>query len=405
MKNNALQVIPGGVAAPRGFLAAGVSAGIKYKEKKDLALIFSEVVASAAGLFTTNRVKAAPLLVTMPRVKNGVAQAILANSGNANACTGEQGLQDALAMAAEAARWLQIPPAYVLVGSTGVIGQPLPMEKVLPGIAAAAAGLSKDGGPAAAEAILTTDTEPKEIAVRFSLGGREAAAGAIAKGAGMIHPNLATMLCFLTTDAAVSAKCLRDILRYAAERSFNMVTIDGDTSTNDMVLALANGRAGNPPITEENEDYYLLREKITQICVHLAKAIARDGEGATKLLAVEVINAPTENDARLAARTIARSNLVKAAIFGQDANWGRILCAAGYSGARFDPERVDIFLNGLPVTRNGNPLPFCEEEATRALGAETVQIVVDFKAGLHRATAWGCDLTYDYVRINAHYRT
>lgn len=405
MKNNDLQVIPGGVAAPRGFLAAGVSAGIKYKEKKDIALIFSEVIASAAGLFTTNRVKAAPLLVTMPRVKNGVAQAILANSGNANACNGEQGLQDALAMAAEAARRLQIPPAYVLVGSTGVIGQPLPMEKVLPGIAAAAAGLSKDGGPAAAEAIMTTDTEPKEIAVRFSLGGKEATAGAIAKGAGMIHPNLATMLCFLTTDAAVSAKCLQDILRYAVERSFNMVTIDGDTSTNDMVLALANGRAGNPPITGENEHYYILREKITRICVHLAKAIARDGEGATRLLEVQVINAPTENDARLAARAIARSNLVKTAVFGQDANWGRILCAAGYSGAEFDPHRVDIFLNGIQVARDGCALPFPEEAAVHALAAGTVQILLDLKTGPHRATAWGCDLTYDYVRINAHYRT
>ncbi|MEW6425919.1 MAG: bifunctional ornithine acetyltransferase/N-acetylglutamate synthase, partial [Bacillota bacterium] len=254
MKDNVLKVIPGGVAAPQGFLAAGVSAAIKHKEKKDVALIFSEVPASAAGLFTTNRVKAAPLTVTIPRVKNGVAQAIVANSGNANACNGEQGLQDALAMAAEAARLLQIPPKHVLVASTGVIGQPLPMERVLPGIAAAVKNLSKDGGSAAAEAIMTTDTEPKEIAARFSLGGREVTAGAIVKGAGMIHPSLATMLCFLTTDAAVSAKCLQDILRYAVDRSFNMVTIDGDTSTNDMVLALANGRAGNPPITEENED-------------------------------------------------------------------------------------------------------------------------------------------------------
>jgi len=405
LKDNALKVIPGGVAAPQGFLAAGVSAGIKYKEKKDIALIFSEVVASAAGLFTTNRVKAAPLLVTIPRVKNGAAQAILANSGNANACTGEQGLQDALTTAAEAARLLKIPSESVLVASTGVIGQPLPMERVLPGIAAAAANLSKDGGPAAAEAIMTTDTEPKEIAVRFSLGDREAAAGAIAKGAGMIHPNLATMLCFLTTDAAVSAKCLQDILRYAVDRSFNMVTIDGDTSTNDMVLALANGRAGNPPITEENEDYCILREQITQICVHLAKAVARDGEGATKLLAVQVINAPTENDARLAARAIARSNLVKTAVFGQDANWGRILCAAGYSGAEFDPHRVDIFLNGIQVARDGCALPFPEEAAARALAAGTVEILVDLKTGPHRATAWGCDLTYDYVRINAHYRT
>jgi glutamate N-acetyltransferase/amino-acid N-acetyltransferase len=308
-------------------------------------------------------------------------------------------------MSAEAARLLKIPPEHVLVASTGVIGQFLPMERVFSGIAAAAATLSKDGSPKAAEAIMTTDAEPKEIAQRFFLSGKEVVTGAIAKGAGMIHPQLATMLCFLTTDASVSAKCLQDILRYAVERSFNMVTIDGDTSTNDMVLALANGKAGNPQITGENEDYYILREKITQICIHLAKTIARNGEGATKLLEVQVINAPTETSARQAARTIARSNLVKTAIFGQDANWGRILCAAGYSGAEFDPSQVNIFLNGVQVARDGCPSPFQEEEATLALAAERVQILVDLKTGAFHATAWGCDLTYDYVRINAHYRT
>ncbi|MGB9904282.1 MAG: bifunctional glutamate N-acetyltransferase/amino-acid acetyltransferase ArgJ, partial [Desulfotomaculales bacterium] len=303
------------------------------------------------------------------------------------------------------ARLLNISPGQVLVASTGVIGQPLPMERVLPGIAAAAAALSRDGGPAAAEAILTTDTEPKEVAVRFTLGEKEVRAGAIAKGSGMIHPDLATMLCFVTTDAAVTPECLQKILRHAVDRSFNMLTVDGDTSTNDTVLILANGMAGNPVITEENEDYRILRDQITGICVHLAKAIARDGEGATKLLEVRVVNAAAEKDARQAARAIARSNLVKAAVFGQDANWGRILCAAGYSGAEFDPEKVDIFLNGLPVARDGCPLPFSEEEASRALAAATVEILVDLKAGPFQATAWGCDLTYDYVRINAHYRT
>ncbi|MGQ9825171.1 MAG: bifunctional glutamate N-acetyltransferase/amino-acid acetyltransferase ArgJ [Desulfotomaculales bacterium] len=405
MADTASERIPGGVAAPRGFLAAGVSAGIKYKEKKDIALIFSAVPASAAGVFTTNRVKAAPVLLTMSRVAKGSAQAIVANSGNANACNGERGLQDARAMAEETARRLNISPGHVLVASTGVIGQPLPMERVLPGIAAAAAALSRDGGPAAAEAILTTDTEPKEVAVRFTLGEKEVRAGAIAKGSGMIHPELATMLCFVTTDAAVTPKCLQKILRHAVDRSFNMLTVDGDTSTNDTVLILANGMAGNSVIAEENEDYCILRDRITEICVHLARAIARDGEGATKLLEVRVVNAAAEKDARQAARTIARSNLVKAAVFGQDANWGRILCAAGYSGAEFDPEKVDIILNGLPVARNGCPLPFSEEEASRALAAATVEILVDLKAGPFRATAWGCDLTYDYVRINAHYRT
>ena len=405
MAGTACERISGGVAAPRGFLAAGVSAGIKYKEKKDIALIFSEVPASAAGLFTTNRVKAAPVLVTAIRVKNGMAQAILANSGNANACTGLQGLRDAAATADEAARLLKIPPEFVLVASTGVIGQPLPMERILPGIAAAAAALSRDGGPAAAEAILTTDTEPKEAAVRFTLGEKEVRAGAIAKGSGMIHPELATMLCFVTTDAAVTPKCLQKILRHAVDRSFNMLTVDGDTSTNDTVLVLANGMAGNPVIADEGEEYRVLRDRITELCIHLAKAIARDGEGATKLLEVRVVNAAAEKDARRAARAIARSNLVKAAVFGQDANWGRILCAAGYSGAEFDPEKVDIFLNGLPVARDGCPLPFSEEEASRALAAATVEILVDLKAGPFQATAWGCDLTYDYVRINAHYRT
>jgi glutamate N-acetyltransferase/amino-acid N-acetyltransferase len=405
LADTACERISGGVAAPRGFLAAGVSAGIKYKEKKDIALIFSEAPAAAAGVFTTNRVKAAPVLLSMARVAKGSAQAIVANSGNANACNGERGLQDARAMAEETARRLNISPGQVLVASTGVIGQPLPMERVLPGIAAAAAALSRDGGPAAAEAILTTDTEPKEVAVRFTLGEKEVRAGAIAKGSGMIHPDLATMLCFLTTDAAVTADCLKEILRHAVDRSFNMLTVDGDTSTNDTVLVLANGMAGNPLITGESEEYRVLRDQITQLCIHLARAIARDGEGATKLLEVRVVNAAAEKDARRAARAIARSNLVKTAVFGQDANWGRILCAAGYSGAEFDPEKVDIFLNGLPVARDGCPLPFSEEEASRALAADTVEILVDLKAGPFQATAWGCDLTYDYVRINAHYRT
>jgi len=404
-KNSLEDTIAGGVAAPQDFLAAGAMAGIKYKEKRDVALIYSETTAAVAGMFTTNLVKAAPLLVTMPRVKKGQARAIIANSGNANACNGEQGITDTLTAGQKVAQLLGIPEEHVLVASTGEIGKALPLERLINGIEAAVPALAKNGSRAAAEAIMTTDTEPKEAAVRFSLGGRETIAGAIAKGAGMIHPNMATMLCFITTDAAVSADCLQDILHYAVERSFNMITIDGDTSTNDMILILANGRAGNQAITEKNDDYFTLRDKLTQLCLYLARAMACDGEGATKLLEVQVINASQEQDARLAARAIAGSSLVKTAVFGQDANWGRIFCAAGYSGAQFDPQKTDIFLNGIQVARNGSAINFDEKEATQSLAADTIAILVDFKAGPFSATAWGCDLTYDYVRINAQYRT
>jgi len=403
--NNDWEMVSGGVTAAQGFFAAGTAAGIKYKEKKDVALIYSEVPARVAGMFTTNRVKAAPLLLTMERASRGWAQAVVINSGNANACNGQQGLQDAFAMGEEAARLLRIPREYALVASTGVIGQPMPMERILPGIAAAAAALNKDGGGSAAEAIMTTDAEPKEAAACFSLNGNKVTVGGMAKGSGMIHPNMATMLCFLTTDARIAPGCLKDILRYAVDRSFNMITIDGDTSTNDMVLLLANGKAGNREITEESKEYCLFRENLTRVCTHLAKAIARDGEGATKMLEVQVINAPAEAGARLAARAVAGSNLVKTAIFGEDANWGRILCAAGYSGAEFDPGQVDIFLNGIQVAKNGSSLSFSEDEALEALAAGAVQILIDLKTGSFNATAWGCDLTYDYVRINAHYRT
>lgn len=404
--DNNWEIITGGVTAARGFLAAGVAAGIKYKEKKDVALIFSKTPAVAAGVYTNNKVKAAPLLLTRKRVSGGLAQAIVVNSGNANACNGNQGMQDALAMGKEVARLLNIPEDYALVASTGVIGQPMPMERVLSGIAAAAAALDKDGGPMSAVAIMTTDTEPKETAVGFSLsGGNRVIVGGMAKGSGMIHPNMATMLCFITTDARIAPDCLKDILRYAVDRSFNMITIDGDTSTNDMVLVLANGKADNRKITDEGRDYYLFREQLTRVCVHLAKAVARDGEGATKLLEVQVTNALNETGARLAARTVAGSNLVKAAIFGEDANWGRILCAVGYSGADFDPDQADIFLNGFQVASNGCAVSFDEDKVARSLADDTIQILINLKTGSFDATAWGCDLTYDYVRINAHYRT
>ncbi|MDQ0285442.1 glutamate N-acetyltransferase/amino-acid N-acetyltransferase [Desulfofundulus luciae] len=395
----------GGVTAPQGFLAAGVAAGVKYKGRRDIALIFSEVPARAAGVFTTNLVKGAPVLVTMERISRGRARAVVVNSGNANTCNGEQGIRDARAMAQETARVLNIPEEDVLVASTGVIGQPMPMDRILPGIAAAARELSSGGGAAAAEAIMTTDTEPKETALSITLSGHTVTIGGMAKGSGMIHPSMATMLCFITTDAAVSAPCLQEMLRHAVDRSFNMISVDGDTSTNDMVLVLANGRAGNPEITAENEDYHLLRDALTEVCTRLARAVARDGEGATKLLEVKVINAASEKDARLAARAVVASNLVKAAIYGQDANWGRIICAAGYSGAHFDPDRVDIYLGDIMVARDGVALPFDEEAASSMLAGREVRVLVDLKSGEYEATAWGCDLTGEYVNINASYRT
>ncbi|OAT80312.1 bifunctional glutamate N-acetyltransferase/amino-acid acetyltransferase ArgJ [Desulfotomaculum copahuensis] len=399
------ETIPGGVTAAQGFLAAGAAAGVKYRGKLDLALLYSEVPASAAGVFTTNRVKAAPLLLTMEHIAGGRARAVVVNSGNANACTGEQGWRDAAAMARETARALDVEEKEVLVSSTGVIGQPMPMERILPGIAAAARELGRTGGGAAAEAILTTDTCPKQLAVRLDIGGKTVTVGGMAKGSGMIHPNMATMLCFITTDAAVSAGCLREMLIFATARSFNMISVDRDTSTNDMALILANGRAGNPEISGAGEDYRLLRDAVLQVCVHLAREIARDGEGAGRLIEVQVVNAPAEKDARLAARAVVASNLVKAAVYGLDANWGRILCAAGYSGAAFDPAQVDIFLGGVQVAKDGGALPFDEEAARREMETDTVRILIDFKDGAAAATAWGCDLTHEYVNINASYRT
>lgn len=395
----------GGITAPRGFLAAGVAAGVKYKGRRDIALIFSEVPARAAGVFTTNLVKGAPVLVTMERISRGRARAVVVNSGNANTCNGEQGIRDARAMAQETARVLNIPEEDVLVASTGVIGQPMPMGRILPGIAAAARELSPGGGAAAAEAIMTTDTEPKETALSVTLSGHTVTIGGMAKGSGMIHPSMATMLCFISTDAAVSPSCLQETLRYAVDRSFNMISVDGDTSTNDMVLVLANGLAGNPEIAAENEDYYLFRDALTEVCTRLARAVARDGEGATKLLEVKVINAASEKDARLAARAVVASNLVKTAVYGRDANWGRVICAVGYSGAHFDPDRVDIYLGDVMVARDGMALPFDEEAASAALAGREVRVLVDLKSGECEATAWGCDLTGEYVNINASYRT
>ncbi|MDH7577487.1 MAG: bifunctional glutamate N-acetyltransferase/amino-acid acetyltransferase ArgJ [Bacillota bacterium] len=399
------EVLPGGITAPQGFQAAGVVAQIRKKGRRDLALIYSQVPAAAAALFTQNQVKAAPVLVSKENLAGRTVQAIVANSGIANACTGRQGLSDARRMAALTAEVLGISPDLVVVASTGVIGIPLPMEKIEKGIREAAASLSRDGGGAASEAIITTDTCPKEYAVKVCLGKKEVTLGGIAKGSGMIHPNLATMLSFLTTDAAVRPEALAEALRWAGERSFNAVTVDGDTSTNDMVVLLANGLAGNEPLTGEEPDYFLFREALLAVCRELVKMIARDGEGATKFLEIRVKGAEREEEARLIARSVAGSNLVKAAIFGEDANWGRIITAAGYAGVPFDPDRVDIFLGDLKVAEKGAGLDFGEEEAHAVLEGREVVITLDLNQGTAEAVAWGCDLSYDYVRINAHYRT
>lgn len=397
--------IPGGVTAPRGFTASGVPAGLKKDSKLDLALIYSETAASAAGVYTTNLVKAAPLELTRQRVAGGIARAIIINAGNANACTGERGLPDAAEMARSAAASLTIAEGEVLVASTGVIGVPLPVAKITAAVPKAVNELSKENHTLACQAIMTTDLVPKEYAVQVQIKKNVVTIGGMAKGSGMIHPNMATMLCFITTDAAIGSETLQAALKRAVDRSFNMITVDGDTSTNDMVVTLANGQAGNPEIKPDTEDYRLFYEGLLEVCTALAKMIARDGEGATRLIEVNVTGTPSKQDARLAARSVAGSNLFKAAVFGKDANWGRILCALGYSGAAFDPALADIFIGDVQVAKDGGAVEFDEERAAEMLSQDPVMIYVDLKSGAYSATAWGCDLTYDYVRINGSYRT
>lgn len=399
------EVVPGGVTAPKGFRAAGVVAQVRKRGRRDLALIYSKVTAVASALYTQNQVKAAPVLVTREHLAGGRAQAIVVNSGIANACTGEQGVSDARRMALLTGELLGIAPEHVVVASTGVIGVPLPMEKIAEGIRRAARELSATGSGDAAEAIMTTDTTPKEYAVRFSCGGKVVTVGGIAKGSGMIHPNLATMLAFITTDAAVSPEALDDALRWAGDRSFNAITVDGDTSTNDMVICLANGLAGNEQIMGSEPEFFLFRDALLEVCRELAKMIARDGEGATKFLEVRVKGARSEEEGRMIARAVASSNLVKTALFGEDANWGRIISAAGNAGVHFDPNRVDIYLGDLRVAARGTGLSFDEERARSILEGREVFVTIDLKQGDAEAVAWGCDLSFDYVRINAQYRT
>jgi glutamate N-acetyltransferase/amino-acid N-acetyltransferase len=406
MEEYRMKIIEGSITAPQGFLAQGVEAAIKKEDRKDVAIIYSTHKCNAAGVFTTNKVRAACIDINRSHLEDSQAQAIVVNSGNANACTGKQGWDDTLTMARITADLLHISLRDTLVASTGVIGVTMPMDRIAKGIQAAAASLSEAGGPNAAQAIMTTDLTNKEIAIELNIGCKVVRIGAIAKGSGMIHPNMATMLGFVTTDAAISSECLDEMLRHSCDRSFNMISVDRDTSTNDMLLILANGLAGNPMIDDaQSKDYQIFKEALDYVNISLAKMIARDGEGATRLIEVEVLNADSYDTARVIARSISSSNLTKAAVFGEDANWGRILAAAGYSGAEFDPERVDIFLGAEQVAENGMGLIFDEDRARQELKKDTVLIKVDLKSGNHQATAWGCDLTYDYVKINASYRT
>lgn len=403
----ALLIKDGGVTTPQGFVAGVAKAGIKYPGRYDIALVVSEKPAVGAGVFTTNKFAAAPVQVSKKYLAAGTGcRGFVVNSGCANACTGEQGLANAFAMAETAAEVLVCRPEEILVASTGVIGVDLPMEKVRQGIREAGKQLSVAAGALAAQAIMTTDTCPKEIALQIELDGKKVLLGGMAKGSGMIHPNMATMLGLITTDAAITGVCLQEALRRANEESFNMVTVDGDTSTNDTLVVIANGLAGNTLLDDVNSaNFQLFCNALKEVCRSLAKMIARDGEGATKLLEVSVINAPGNEDARKAARAVAGSTLLKAAIFGGDANWGRIICALGYSGAQFDPARVDIYLGQIPVARNGVGVEFSEEEAGKILAKEEIRIIIDLCVGKFAATAWGCDLSYEYVKINADYRS
>lgn len=405
-----MKKIDGGVCAPKGFLAAGIHCGIKAGsgEKKDLALIVSEQECTAAGTFTTNKVKAAPVYLSMENVKNGKATAIVCNSGNANACA-PFGEENAMKMCTGAAETLNLPPEQVLVASTGVIGQTLNIDAIEKGIPQAAAQLSAHGGKDAANAIMTTDTIMKETSVEFVLGNKTVRLGGIAKGSGMIHPNMGTMLCFLTTDAAIDAELLSGLLLDCVKVTFNRISVDGDTSTNDTCLILANGMAGNERVETENADYQMFKEALKFVCETLAVKIAKDGEGATKLITCTVTGAESEDKAEKLAMSVIKSSLVKAAMFGADANWGRVLCAMGYSGEEFDPKKVTVAFASdagrIDVCSGGTGLSFDEEKASAILSEPEVVIQILMEEGQGEATSWGCDLTYDYVKINGDYRT
>ena len=407
-----IKIITGGVTAARGFKAASTAAGIKYKDRQDMAMIYSQEPCRSAGTFTTNIVKAAPVKWDKNQVTSGApARAVVINAGIANACTGEEGMGYCGQTAEAAALALGISAESVLVASTGVIGMQLPMDRITAGVKAMAPLLdgSLESGTGASMAIMTTDTKNKEVAVRFELGGTTVTMGGMCKGSGMIHPNMCTMLSFVTTDAAISKELLQEALSQDIQDTYNMISVDGDTSTNDTVLLLANGLAGNKEITEKNEDYHTFCRALKIVNETLAKKMAGDGEGCTALFEVKVVGAETKEQAKILAKSVICSSLTKAAIFGHDANWGRILCAMGYSGAQFDPEKVDLYFESaagqMQIIKDGVAVDYSEEQATRILSEPEVTAVADIKMGDAKAAAWGCDLTFDYVKINADYRS
>ena len=407
-----MKQIKGGVTAAKGFKAASTAAGIKYKDRTDMAMIYSEVPCAAAGTFTTNIVKAAPVKWDQHVVYDSKqAQAVVVNAGIANACTGEEGMGYCKATAEKVNELLQIPTDEVLVASTGVIGMQLPIDHICAGVETMVPELNGDieSGHQAALAIMTTDTHEKEVAVEIELSGKTVTIGGMCKGSGMIHPNMCTMLSFVTTDAAISQELLLEALKADVEDTYNMISVDGDTSTNDTCLLLANGMAENTKITEKNADYETFTKALRFVNETLAKQMAGDGEGATALFEVKVVGAETKEQAKILSKSVITSSLTKAAIYGHDANWGRILCAMGYSGAQFEPEKVDLFFESaagkMQIIKDGVAVDYSEEEATKILSEPAVTAIADIKMGDAEATAWGCDLTYDYVKINADYRS
>ena len=404
-----MKIVNGGVCAAKGFLANGIHCGIrKNKVKKDLSLIVSEKAASCTAVYTTNAVFGAPITVTKEHLKNGLAKAVICNSGIANTCCAG-GVEVANKVCNMTANALGCDPFDIVVASTGVIGQPLDPKPIENGLKELVKGLSADGSDSAALGIMTTDTVKKEIAVEFQIGGKTCHIGGIAKGSGMIHPNMATMLVFITSDVAISPELLKEALGTDIKNTFNMISIDGDTSTNDMVTVLCNGMAGNAEITEKGEDYSVFMTALNTVNIHLCRMIAADGEGATKLLECKVEGAKSEKDAKKVAKSVICSNLLKAAMFGADANWGRVLCAIGYSGADVDVNKIDVAFKSaegtVEVCKSGAGIEFSEDKAKSVLSQKEIEILISLNDGDYKSTAWGCDLTYDYVKINGDYRT
>ena len=408
-----MKTIEGGVTAAKGFEAASCAAGIKYQGRTDMALVYSKTPCTAAGTFTSNVVKAAPVLWDRAIVRESTqpVHAVIVNSGIANACTGKEGMDICEKTAQAAADALSIPEKSVILGSTGVIGMQIPVDKITAGVKVLAGKkeATLTAGSAAASAIMTTDTHKKEIALSFEIGGKTCVLGGMSKGSGMIHPNMCTMLCFLTSDVAIDKALLQEAVSEVVTDTFNMISVDGDTSTNDTLVCLANGLAENPVISEKNEDYETFKEALFTVCKSLAMEMAGDGEGATKLIESNVIHMDTKEHAKILAKSVITSNLTKAAIFGKDANWGRVLCALGYAGVDFNPEHVDLWFEGggkkMLIFTNGSAADYSEDEAAKLLSNEKVIITSDMHMGEESATAWGCDLTYDYVKINADYRS